>query len=222
MPSFTRGKKRDVLTYVPINDLLFYGFSTKDLSNIPGVSTQDIAALGHVGSDAVPSGKIRVFKADAPKPPRVKKSLSGPVTQQGSVSTFCAPANLAAALAAGFKKSKSANLLSLRAPSANSRSHSAIAELTDGSLYVFSLNSADFTLYGEAFGLKSATTVTSETEKKKVVRGSSLPKPGVAQIEFEDRSKFSTFYGKDATFTIATATVSVLSSEEILTITAPN
>ena len=217
MPSYLRGQKREELVYVAIGAALMYGWKRKDLNSIPGLTAEHIAALGHVLPAAVGAGKILVFLANAPKPPRVTHKLSNPVSQQGSGGTFCAPANLSNAFGKGWTRTKRGRGVRLTAPSPTVRKISAIAELSDGSLYVYPLDQADFNTFGAAFGLENSTSITSATEKGKLVSGSSLPKPGEAELTLDDGTSFSTFYGKNASFDIAGARVSIISEEEILT-----
>lgn len=190
MPSYTRNKRRDVTAYVKVTPVLLYGFRTKDLSQVTGVSSGDLTALGHVNTLA--SGAIACFGANAPKPPRVSKRIANaPAGSQGSVSTFCAYDKLAAALSAGWSLAKDGIDVGLRT---SGKSVTAIVEIApNGVLYAFPMNAADFASYGETLGLESAATLTN-AEMQRLVRGSTYPKPGRAIKELDTGGSVSSFY----------------------------
>lgn len=191
MPAYTRGKKRDVTTYVKANATLFYGFRTKDLSSIGGVTAADLTALGHVV--ALPANSVSCFGANAPKPPRVTKRLTsaGP-TAQGSVSTFCDYNRLSNALAAGWSLAKDGRGVGLRN---TGKTVTAVVEIgTNGVLYSFPMNQGDFALYAAELGLKSAASLTTSAEQNRLVRGSTYPKPGRAIKDLGNGSRITTFY----------------------------
>jgi hypothetical protein len=200
MAPYTRGKKRDQFVYVAINEIMRYGFKTKDLSSLPGVSASDITALGHVKAEVVASetGKIRILGANAPKPPRVvKKASNVAVGTQQSVSTFCSRFSLGTAQGAGWSIVKPGKGVSLRANTTARNSLTAIAKCSDGSLYCFPLNKADYDTYGAQLGLESSVTITTDTERNKLVSGSSIPRPGKASIELSSGAIFTSFYSHD-------------------------
>ncbi|GAX43443.1 hypothetical protein NIES4075_44560 [Tolypothrix sp. NIES-4075] len=224
MPPYTRGKLRDQLTYVLVTDDAYFIFKTKDLSALPGISTSDITAIGHKTAEAVASDatKIRIVGASAPQPPRVTKKLSNAsVGTQQSVSTFCGHTSLSSAQTAGWKVTKTRRSVLLRAASALSGSQTAIAQLSDGSLYCFPMNKADFDSYGATLKLKSAATEQSATEVSKLVSGSSIPRPGRATIKTAAGASFSSFYSSEALSDLGAAGFSVLSEELVLKIAAP-
>ncbi len=217
MPSYTRGKTRPTLVFVAINDLLVFGFKPKDISSLTGVSASDVTALGHQAVSAVAAGKIRVIGSQAPKPPRVGKRLSGAaVGQQQSVSTYCSYTSISAAQAAGWNLIKGRRSVSLKASNASRPSLTAIATLSDGSLYCFPLNKADFDSYASELGLESATTVTTDTERKKLVSGSSTPYPGRASKLLAGSSTFSTFFSTSKQGDVSTAGYDILSEERVI------
>lgn len=217
MPSYTRGKKRENLIFVLVNDLMYFGFKPKDISSLTGVSSSDIIALGHVQPSAVAAGKIRVIGAQAPKPPRVTKKLSGAtVGQQKTVSTYCAYPNIGLAQAAGWNLTKGRRGVSLRASNASRSSLTAIATLSDGSLYCFPMNKADFEAYGAELGLDSSTKVTSDAERNKLVSGSSTPYPGRAAKLLTDGSTFSSFFTTSKQGDASEAGYDIVSEEKVL------
>jgi hypothetical protein len=219
MPAYTRGKKRENLVYVDINQYCFFLFKSKDLSSLSGISTSDVTALGHKTEASVSADttRIRIIGASAPKPPRATKKLSNAAagTQQ-SASTFCGYSSIATAQVAGWKITKTRRSVSLRAASALRGSLTAIAELSDGSHYCFPMNKADFDSYGASLGLKTAVTITTATELGKLVAGSSIPRPGKASIELATGSSFSSFYSSDKRSDAASAGFSIMSEEIVL------
>lgn len=217
MPSYTRGKKREALTFVAVNTKILYGFKTKDLASIGGVSSSDLTALGHLTATAAnaQSGKILVVGAGAPKPPRVTKKLPNAAAgTQGSVSTFCANSALSTALAAGWSLAKQGRGVMLKAASSSRATLTVIATLSNGAKYAFPMNKADFDQYGSQLGLESSAAITTTAEKDSLVRGSTVPRPGKASIELADGSVFSTFFSTTAN--LATVGFSELSEEVVL------
>ena len=214
MPPYVRGVGRPDLIYVRINEFVLYGFARKDLTKIPGVTAADITPLGHLTAAAAggTAGAILCLGANAPKPARVRKRLGNAVTAQGSVSTFCSYNALAAAAGAGWRLVKPVHYVSLSGPSAGRRGQTVIAELSNGTLYAFSMNTADVTAYAGALGLQAAAAVTTDVERKKLVRGSNVPRPGKAGLEvavgggtpdtpISGFSRFESFYSTNAELT---------------------
>jgi hypothetical protein len=224
MPSYTRGKKRENLVYVDINQYCYFVFKTKDLSSLSGISASDITALGHKDETAVASDttRIRIIGASAPKPPRATKKLSNAAagTQQ-SASTFCGYTSIATAQAAGWKITKTRRSVSLRAASALRGSLTAVAVLSDGSHYCFPMNKADYDTYATSLGLKDSSTLTAATEVGKLVSGSSIPRPGKASIELGTGSRFSSFYSSNSRSDAASAGFDILSEEIVLKAAPP-
>lgn len=194
MPTFTRGIKRDQTKYVLVNPSLYYGFRTKDLSAVPGVTAGDLTALGHV--DAPAGGLASCFGANAPKPPRVSKALAstGP-EQQASISSFCAYDQLAAALGAGWNLAKDGRAVGLRN---TARTVTAVIAIdTAGPYYCFPMNAADFASYATELGLLSSSSMTTAVEQELLVRGASYPKPGRAMKELESGATVNSFYSPE-------------------------
>lgn len=218
MAPYTRGKKRvEELRFVNVTSMIWFGFKPKDLASLPGVSASDVTALGHILSTAVPSGKLKVVGASSPKPPRVTKRLpTATKEQQGSVSTFCSYNSLAAAQQAGWHMSKPRSGVLLRAPNNARREQTAIAELSDGSLYCFSLNQSDFTSFAAELGLKAAATITTPAERDSLVHGSSIPYPGRASKVLDNGTVFSSFFSTDKESDLLTANYDILSEEILL------
>lgn len=181
MPSYTRGKPRNTLTFVRMGAAsnLYYGFKTKDLASIGGVTAADLADCGHLTVAQVPAtGSILILGANSPKPPRVKKriAVNPSSATQGSVSTFCAPAALGAAAAAGFLLAKPGRGVKIT-PDGRSVSAAAKPSATGG-LYVFPMNKDDFTAYSAVLGLEIPNTAA---ERAQCYTGSSSPRPAIAK-----------------------------------------
>ncbi|CCI18527.1 conserved hypothetical protein [Microcystis aeruginosa PCC 9807] len=197
MPSYTRGKPRDQIRAVLLGGNSYYQFKTKDLAAVNSVQESDLALLGHIklgeGGETLPAGAIVFLRANSPKPARVTKTLTG---TQGSIGTFCAAQALQNALRNGWNLSKGATTVSLRAT--GSRTVTAIASLSNGALYAFALNKADFESYGADLKLQGAESITSDTERSKLVSGSSLPRPGKAKLVLTTGSIFSSYCSHDA------------------------
>lgn len=214
MPAYTRGQLRNRIRFVAINDKLLYGWKTKDLAAITGISENDLATqLGHLDATAAAAvvGGVMVTGANSPKPGRVtKKFPAAPTSQAASVGTFLAYDKMAAANAAGWSLTKRARGVSLTANVAGKRSVSAVAELSNGLLYVFPLNKDDFDLVAADLGLQSATQI-SAAEAKLLVSGA-RSKPGVAAIE-DATGALSTFFSTDSRETALAAGFSILSDE---------
>ncbi len=197
MPSYTRGRRRDVTSFVAVNPVLMYGFKTKDLSALAGVSSADLSAqLGHTAQSAIPSGRLVVIGANAPKPDRVSKKLIAAAGSQGSVSTFCAYNRLTNAIAGGWTMAKQGRDVGLRT---DGRSVTAIVPMssTNGLMYCYTMNRADFESYGAELGLVSASSITTEAEINRLVKGSTLPRPGRAMKVLSTGATVSTFYAPE-------------------------
>jgi hypothetical protein len=201
MPIYTRGKKRDNMVFVHANPVILWGYKTKDLAALSGISATDLATqLGHIKSETAQGlvGAILVVGANAPKPPRVTKKLTaGTTSSQRSVSTYCSTTTLSIALQNGWTMSKGNRGVILRAASLNRPSQTAVAKLSDGTLYAFPMNSADFKAYGTRLGLQDATTLKSDQERNSLVSGCRLPRPGKASLELSDGSTFSSFFSSN-------------------------
>ncbi|MBD2365185.1 hypothetical protein H6G36_29210 [Anabaena minutissima FACHB-250] len=218
MPSYTRGKKRENLFFVAVNSVVRYGWKAKDLASIAGISASDLTTtLGHTAQDAVTgAGLILIVGARAPQPARVSKKIANATPgQQQSVSTFCAHDKLATAIGAGWNLVKPKRSVMLKASSATRGSLTAIATLSDGSLYCFPMNKADFEAYGAELGLQTSATV-STAEREKLVSGSSKPRPGKASRELADGSRFASFYSTSVAESASTAGYDILSEEVVL------
>lgn len=194
MPSYTRGRLRNQMTYVSINATLRYGFRTKDLSQITGVSEADLTALGHTAIGAVGAGAVLCFGANSPKPPRATKRLTRSVSDvQGSVSTFCAFNRVSNAIAAGWSV-RSGRSVGLRS---TGRTTTAVVDLGAGqAMYAFPMNTADFNTYGADLGLQSGASI-SGAELNRLVTGSSQPRPGRATRILANGVTFTSFYSPD-------------------------
>lgn len=217
MPPYTRGRDRN-LYYIslvaggaaPGGFSLYYGFTTQDIDIVPTVSGAK-TLLGHL--TVVPTNGYKIVGASAPKPPRVKKNLATDPTEQSSVTTFCAPANLIAAKGQGWKTAKQGKQVKL---SGGRKTVMVFATMENGSAYVFPLNRVDFATHGATLGLELASTLNTATERARAFSGATSPRPGVATLETlaaaaagnNDAvaySTFSTFYSTAQADSIVTA-----------------
>lgn len=200
MPEYTRGTLRDVLTFVAINPILYYGFKTVDLAARTGISSADIKTqLGHktAAEAAAIASAIMVTGANSPKPARVvKRDPTAPISQPSSTSTFVAYNSLAAAATGGWSLTKPGRGVRLTANVDGKRSVTAIAELSNGALYAFPLNRVDFDRVATTLGLQSAAQITTTTERNSLVTGSRT-KPGRCSTE-DNGGIFATYYSTDA------------------------
>ena len=217
MPGYLRGQARDQLTAVnvlPTERSVYFAFKTKDFGSIVGVATSDLAALGHLTIDAIPTGALIFLRANSPKPPRARKVLNRnpSVNQQGSVSTYYGYGREKEVLAAGWDLSTPAKSVNLRN---KSRYVSAVAKISNGAYYVFPLNKADFTTYGQILGLLSPTQITSDTERSKLVAGASRPRPGKAGKDLGNGSDFTSFFSFDAVDQLYAENFSIIANEAI-------
>lgn len=178
MPSYTRGVLRDQLVFVKIGaSNLYYGFTTKDFASLAGVSLSvaNLATLGHLQANNVPTGGLRIFGAKSPKPPRMTKvvnAAAGPL-QQRSVSTFCADSKIADAESEGWKLTNTGRGVTL---SNNARTKTVAATLTGGGIYLWSMNAADVALYAAELGLQQPEQI-SAIERAKAFSGATRPRP---------------------------------------------
>lgn len=219
MSSFTRGKKREDLVYVLVNAAMYYGWKRKDISSLSGIAESDLTNIGHLKAEGatLTAGNVIVIGAKSPQPARVTRRIANAtVGQQQTVSTFCAHDKLAAALSAKWNVAQSRKGVTLRAPNANRSSVTAIATLSDGSKYCFPMNKADFDSFSAELGLESATVITTDTERNKLVAGSSRPKPGRASKLLDDGSSFSSFFSTDKQGDILEAGYAILSEEIVI------
>lgn len=215
MPSYTRGLERNILTFVALNPVFFYGWKTIDLAARTGISAADLTnQLGHVNAATASAnaGAILVTGANSPKPARVtRKDPAAPVSAPASTSTYIAYDTANVATAEGWTLSTPARGVKLTGNVDGKRSITAIAELSNGALYCFPLNKADFTTHATALGLQDATSVGSTNERQRLVTGSKT-KPGVASIE-AGGGLFSTFYSSASSDTALAAGFNLESDE---------
>lgn len=217
MSSYTRGRKRDVITFVPTNAVLHYGWKAPDLAAISGISSADLTAdLGHMDAAAAQAvaSALLVFGANSPKPARAFKKIAGaPTTSAGSVSTFVAYNKRAAAATAGWSVRGSQKGVKLTAPVAGRRSQTAVAELSNGLLYAFPMNQEDFALVGSTLGLQAAGQI-SAVEATKLATGMKNTRPGRASLE-DSGGKLSTFFSTASRDSATSAGFSI-DSEEVI------
>lgn len=217
MPAYTRGSVRDNLTFVKINPILMYGWKAPDLAAKLGIDAVELDTdLGHMDAptaQAIP-GAILITGANSPKPARVvKRDRTAPINQTASTSTYISFDRSAAATAAGWTLSGFARGVSLTANLPSNRSVTAIAELSNGLLYAFSLNQADFTLVKTPLGLKDASQVTSVNERRRLATGARTY-PGKCS-RAEGTGTLSTYFSTDAETTAVAAGFSILRPERI-------
>jgi len=218
MSAATRGRKRDLVRFVPINDVFLYGWATVDLAAATGVSAADLTTqLGHLTPEAAGAGAgtVLVLGCNAPKPARAVKKLANATTAtSGSVSTFVAYNKKVAAVGGGWNISGNQRSVRLRAASAGKRSVTAVATLSNGLLYAFAMNAADFALVGGDLGLQGAAQISS-LEAKKLATGMTSTRPGRAAIE-DSGGMLSSFYTTASRDTAAAAGFDILSDEKVL------
>ena len=217
MPQYSRGIDRDQLVAVNVLEAsrnVYYAFKTKDFAALPNVGTADIAALGHLDLQSLPNGSLFFLRAQSPKPPRARKVIAKnpTATQQGSISTYYGYGREQQVLAQGWDLSTAAKAVNLRV---TNRSITAIAKISNGAYYAFPMNREDFNTYGGTLGLLAPTQITSDTDRSKLVAGSSRPKPGKASKDLGNGSSFSSFFSFDALDQIAAENFSIISSEAI-------
>ncbi len=217
MPSYTRGVLRENFVAVRCFSATadtYFGFKTKDFASLPNVSESDIQALGFLLPEALPNGSLLFVRANAPKPPRARKViLKNPtVSQQGSISSYFSIEQSSAVLAAGWTISKAAMPVALRA---TARFTTAIAKVSNGAYYCWNMNTADFAAYAEPLGLLSSVNITSATERAKLVRGASLPRPARAVRKFDDAKSFSTFVSFDKIDDLGSTDLTLASGEKL-------
>lgn len=215
MPAYTRGRLREVITFVALNEFLFYGWKAPDLASNLGVTSGDlVGALGHVDSVMAlntPSA-ILITGANSPKPARVvKRNPTAPITQSGSTSTFVAYDKMADANVAGWSLAKAARGVKLTSSTANTRACTAVATLSNGLNYCFPMNKADFTTYGAELGLQSGEQMNTAGELKRVATGT-RQKPGVAAKEV-GTGTFSSFFSTNKLDDITAAGYSLVRPE---------
>lgn len=189
MSSYTRGVLRDQAMFVLVNRVipLYYGWKTKDFGGVVGVTATeyDRALLGHKLGSELPSGALIILRANSPKPPRVSLRVNDnpDVSQQESISTFCAIDKFADALKAGWVQGGYGSNVRLRS---NARGLTAIATVYSGEQelsYAFPMNRADFTAYGDQLGLLPPESINTDTERARLIAGASQPKPGRAEMD---------------------------------------
>ena len=205
MPNYLRGVEKGVLTFVSLNDSnMFYGFTTRDFTEIPGITQEDLDALGHRNElfhDALDiiyalPNKLAIFGANSPKPARYKKVINrNPNADQiGSISTFISQGRVYAssASARGWKFLSPAKGVSL---TGNRRTTTALAQLSErsaGGFYGFPMNTADFELYEDELGLFSKAELT-ELERSRSFTGATRPQPPKVCKELSNGTKITTF-----------------------------
>lgn len=199
MPTYTRGQFRDQIRFVllftaPLN--IYYNWSAKDLAALAGISQANLTShLGHL--ETVAANSIVVVGASSPKPPTVKKILlrNPTASQQGSVATFCAPANLNVALINGWKLGKPRKSSTI---SKNARTVTALATISNEMVYASPMNAADYASYSAELGLIDPATINTTNERNTVVRGASRPVAGHAFKVLPDGSTVSSYFSHDA------------------------
>ncbi|WP_013320980.1 hypothetical protein [Gloeothece verrucosa] len=199
MSSYTRGKLRDVLTFVLLYDTpvnIYYNWSAKDIATLAGVSKSDLTShLGHLTT--VANTSIVIVGASSPKPPTVKKNINRNPTakQQGSVSTFCARASLNTALVNGWKLAGHGRVTSIKN---NARTVTALAGISNGAVYASPMNAGDYADYKTELALIDPATINTANERNLIVRGASRPRAAHATKTLADGSTISGYYSPDA------------------------
>ncbi len=194
MPPYTRGRPRDVLTFIQMpGNRLYYGFNTQDFAGTAGLnlSLAEMIVLGHLDASQVPADGIRIFAANSPKPPRVKRVVNRRPTanQQGDTSTFCSPNNLRQAEADGWKFAKSGRSVTI---TNSNRTWTMGVELEGGGLYLFPMNPIDADAYADVLGLQRPAQI-SQTERQRAFSGTSRPRPAKVKLEIAGQSTINAF-----------------------------
>lgn len=167
MPISTRGKKRDQLKAVAITNSLYYGFATKDLAAIAGISSSDIIALGQKDTTALGAGALVVYGAKAPRPGVFRKAITN--GQQDSATAFgdaSTATTIATAFAAGWKLQKPIKPGSV---GGGKRMRAIAVEVSNGLKVICYIPKEDLTS-GDATLLGWETSITA-ADIKKLVRG---------------------------------------------------
>jgi hypothetical protein len=208
-----RGVKRDKRIAVKVSTIqkLFYEFRTKDFSAATSISAADLSTIGHIAlgdegdNTAIGQGSILLINCNSPRPPRVSKKLARPSGNSqaarrapNSASTFCAVDKVKAATAAGWRVQDRG-----LAPGVGSTPKSIItgARLSNGLIYVFPLERASYSIAKEPLGLIDPETINNESERARLIRACTAPRPGKATKNFPDGSTLTTFYSSGAPLT---------------------
>ncbi len=187
-------RAKDTPLYVKVNSLMSKFWNSTDISSTPGLKAGDYNKedLGHTDT---PQTSLVIVGANAPTPRRVVKILPqniGKKDRPNSISTFVSFDKQNAATTSKWKISKQEVLnIALKPNTPEAESVTAILEITaSGSgaaavkyLYVYTVNKADFDDFAVDLGWKASSTITNDTERRRLVRGSSFPKPGKAQLK---------------------------------------
>jgi hypothetical protein len=182
MPSVLLGKPKDELHFVSVTPKLMYGFRSRELSSIAGISADDLTALGHtIDPTTFVAGQVYIFGANAPKPARMSKKTTGGVGVPQSVSTFCAYNTIPTAMAKKWRMIKRPRGISTRGAAGPGKEQTGVVEI-NGGLYCFSCDRATLSTYGTDLGIADATAINSQTERDRAFRGASWPRPGTASL----------------------------------------
>lgn len=217
MPSYTRGVFREDLTFVAVNPTLYYGWRSRDLASVTGVTEAELALLGHKDLAAMSGvgGALLVTGANSPKPPRVvKRNRAAAITSAGSVSTFCGYDALGSAMAEGWTLAKKGHGVRLTASTSLTRKVTAIATLSNGLKYAFPLDKADFTAFAADLGLEAAEQMTTSLERRKLVTGCQQ-KPGQCSKR-AGTGNFSSFYSTASKDSVVANGYNIISDESNL------
>jgi hypothetical protein len=192
MAIYQRGQKRNILTFVKcLNPNLYYGWNTKDLSALPGVSNADLIALGHITPQSLltTSNAIAILGANRPTPPRAIKIINENPDQstQGKASTYMGVGSEGTALAAGWKMSGGVKKVNIR----QSGRSVTVAVPCNGGYYAFPMNAGDVTTYAGELGLLLPANITGN-ERARLFSGATRPRPPRVQKQL-NTGKFSSF-----------------------------
>lgn len=186
MPIVTRGRKRATPRAVPVTASIWYGYYGADLAALPGVSNDDITALGIKDPSGAGAGVAVIFGCKSPFPAKFRKKLGEGTTeaptQQASVLSYGDGLNgtqIKAAAAAGWRLISPVRTASF-GPSAKSK-NVAVA-LSNGLYSIHSIPTAEAT---EANATLFGWDLTlGATKAAKAFRGSKKMRPAkVTKIE---------------------------------------
>lgn len=171
MPLATRGRLRNLDRAVKLNDNLYYGFKTVDLSSVDGITSADITALGQVDPSTIQT--LIVYSPQSPKPAQFRKRLINKA--QGSVTAYGDGSSAGAvntAAGKGWQQTKGIRGCSF---GGTSRSASIAVRTENGLLVKYLVPLGDA---GNASALGWETTLTPADRKKLVY----APKGRVALV----------------------------------------
>jgi len=182
MPTSTLGKKHENEIIVKATPNIFCYYRVRDYAAIPGVTAGDLTAVGHQAIGSNGAGTIVVAGANAPKPARFRKKLSGtnevPTTQEylTVVGNGVDAAQITTAAQAGWRITTPYRLCSF---GDSAKSKNVAIQLSNGVYAVRHVATASAT--EENATLFGWQLTMSDTLLKKAVRGSHTARPAIVK-----------------------------------------